>query len=181
MEIKGHGFTLRGWKEMDIAALQLNADNPNVFAFLLNRFPYPYTTDDATWWVKQMLNQDPFLNFVLDIEGELAGCIGIELRADVYRKCALIGYWLGERYWGRGIMPEAVKLVIDYSFTNFDIHRLQAGIFGNNPRSMRVLEKAGFIKEGVLKNAIVKNGIVLDEHVYGLMKSHAYIAGGLRS
>jgi len=65
-------------------------------------------------------------------------------------------------------MPEAVKLVVDYAFASFDIHRLHAGVFGNNPRSMRVLEKAGFVKEGVLKNAIVKNGIVLDEHVYGL-------------
>jgi RimJ/RimL family protein N-acetyltransferase len=169
MEIKGQGFTLRGWKESDIPALQRNADNPNISAFLLDRFPYPYTTDDAVWWVNLMLKQDPFLNFVIDVDGELDGGIGIELREDVYRKCALIGYWLGENYWGRGIMPEAVKLVVEYAFANFDIHRFQAGVFGNNPRSMRVLEKAGFVKEGILKNAIVKNGMVLDEHVYALV------------
>jgi RimJ/RimL family protein N-acetyltransferase len=66
-------------------------------------------------------------------------------------------------------MTEAVKLVADYAFTHFDLIRLQAGIFSNNLRSMRVLEKAGFVKEGILKNAIVKNGVVLDEHVYGLV------------
>jgi RimJ/RimL family protein N-acetyltransferase len=170
MEIKAQEFTLRGWKESDVTALQRNADSPNISAFLLDRFPRPYTTDDAVWWVNLMLKQDPFLNFVIDVDGELAGGIGIELRADVYRKCALIGYWLGENYWGRGIMPEAVKLVVDYAFANFDIHRLQAGIFGNNPRSMRVLEKVGFIKEGVLKNAIFKNGVILDEYVYALIK-----------
>ncbi|MDO3645066.1 GNAT family N-acetyltransferase [Mucilaginibacter sp. L3T2-6] len=171
MEIEGQGFTLRGWKESDVTALQRNADNPNVSAFLLDKFPNPYTTDDAIWWVNLMSKQDPFLNFVIGIDGELAGGIGIELRADVYRKCALIGYWLGESYWGRGIMPQAVKLVADYTFANFDIHRLQAGIFGNNTRSMRVLEKAGFVKEGILKNAVIKNGVVLDEHVYGLSRN----------
>ena len=169
MEIKAQNFTLRGWKESDIPALQRKADNANISSFLLDRFPHPYTIDDAIWWVDLMLKQDPFLNFVVDIDGELAGCIGIELRADVYRKCALIGYWLGESYWSRGIMTEAVKLVAEYAFTHFDLIRLQAGIFSNNPRSMRVLEKAGFLKEGILRNAIVKNGVVLDEHVYGLV------------
>ena len=169
MEIKGQDFTLRGWKESDIPALQRNADNANISSFLLDRFPHPYTMEDAVWWVDLMLKQDPFLNFVVDIDGELAGGIGIELREDVYRKTALIGYWLGEGYWGRGIMTEAVKLVAEYAFTHFDLIRLQAGIFSNNPRSMRVLEKAGFVKEGILKNAIVKNGVVLDEHVYGLV------------
>lgn len=169
MEIKARNFTLRGWKESDVTALQRNADNANISSFLLDRFPYPYTMEDAVWWVNLMLKQDPFLNFVIDVDGELAGGIGIELREDAYRKTALIGYWLGESYWGRGIMTEAVKLVADYAFTHFDLIRLQAGIFSNNLRSMRVLEKAGFVKEGILKNAIVKNGVVLDEHVYGLV------------
>lgn len=169
MEIKAQGFTLRGWKESDISALQRNADNANISSFLLDGFPHPYTIDDAIWWVDLMLKQDPFLNFVIDIDGELAGSVGIELREDACRKTALIGYWLGESYWGCGIMTEAVKLVADYAFTHFDLIRLQAGIFSNNPRSMRVLEKAGFVKEGILRRAIVKNGVVLDEHVYGLV------------
>jgi len=92
MEIKGQGFTLREWKESDVTALQRNANNPNISAFLLDRFPHPYTMDDAVWWVNLMLKQDPFLNFVIDVNSELAGGIGIELREDVYRKCALIGY-----------------------------------------------------------------------------------------
>lgn len=170
MELKGQGFTLRGWQTSDVTALQRNADNNKVSACLLDRFPHPYTMDDAVEWVNLMVRQNPLLVFVIDIEGELAGCIGIELRADVYRKCALVGYWLGESYWGRGIMPNAVKLVVEYAFANLHIHRLQAGIFSNNPRSMRVLEKAGFVKEGILKNAIIKNGVVLDEHVYALVK-----------
>jgi ribosomal-protein-alanine N-acetyltransferase len=66
-----------------------------------------------------------------------------------------------------------VKLVTHYGFTQLDIVRLQAGVFGNNPKSMRVLEKAGFFKEAVLKNAVVKNGVLMDEHLYAILKPEA--------
>ncbi|MCR8561579.1 GNAT family N-acetyltransferase [Mucilaginibacter sp. BJC16-A38] len=169
MEIKGRGFTLRGWRTTDATALQKHANNGNVYAFLFDRFPHPYTMENAIEWISLMLNQDPFLCFVIAIDGELAGAVGIEMRTDVYRKSPLIGYWLAEPHWGKGIMTNALKLVVDYAFANLDIKRLQAGVFGNNPRSMRVLEKCGFVKEGVSKSAIIKNGEVLDEHIYALV------------
>jgi ribosomal-protein-alanine N-acetyltransferase len=169
MEIKGQGFSLRGWKVDDAAALQKHADNINVSSYLFNRFPYPYTMDNAIEWISYMMKQDPLLNFVIDVDGTLAGVIGLDMRNDVYQKAPLMGYWLGETYWGSGIMPQAVRLMVNYAFTQMDIVRLQAGVFSNNPRSMRVLEKAGFVKEGILKSAIIKYGVILDEHIYGLV------------
>jgi ribosomal-protein-alanine N-acetyltransferase len=170
MELKGTNFTLRDWKTDDAVALQKHADNTNISDFLLDRFPSPYTMDDAINWIGLMQNQNPITIFVIAVDDELAGVIGLELREDVYCKSPLIGYWIGEEYWGRSIMPEAVKLITTYAFTNFDIVRIQAGVLGNNPKSMRVLEKAGFIKEGIMKNAIVKKGQILDEHIYAICK-----------
>jgi len=170
MELNGNGFKLRGWKEEDAAALQRHADNTNISDFLFDRFPSPYTLGEAVKWILIKLNQNPVLSFVIDIEGDLAGVIGIDLRDDIYRKSPLLGYWLREDYWGRGIMTEAVKLVTAYAFANLDIVRIQAGVLSNNPRSMRVLEKAGYTKEGILKNNIIKKGAVLDEHIYGFVK-----------
>jgi ribosomal-protein-alanine N-acetyltransferase len=170
MELKGQGFTLREWKLEDAESLQKHADNTNVSDFLLDRFPSPYTMDNAIHWINQMQSQNPLKTFVIAVENELAGAIGLELREDVYRKSPLIGYWIGEGYWGSGIMAEAVKLITAYAFTNFDVIRIQAGVFGNNPKSMRVLEKAGFTKEGIMKNAIVKKGLILDEHIYAIYK-----------
>ena len=170
MELTGTGFTLRGWKPEDAASVQKNANNPHIADFLLDRFPAPYTLDDAMSWIALMQNQDPMLSFAIDIEGDAVGAVGLELRNDIYRKAPLIGYWLGKDYWGHGIMTEAVKLVTAYAFANLDVVRLQAGILGNNPKSMRVLEKSGFTKEGILRNAIFKNGVVLDEHIYGLVR-----------
>jgi RimJ/RimL family protein N-acetyltransferase len=170
MELPGTGFKLRGWHMDDMLSLQKHADNPNVYNFLMDSFPHPYTIDDAVNWITRMQHQNPMLVFAIAIEGKLVGGIGLEMRHDIYTKAPLIGYWLGESFWGRGIMTEAVKLVANYAFANLDIVRLQAGILGNNLASMRVLEKAGFVKEGVLRDAIVKNGVVLDEHIYGLVR-----------
>lgn len=170
MEIQGQGFTLREWKLADAELLQKHADNTHIADFLLDRFPSPYTITDARNWVTLMQGQNPVLNFVIAIEGNLAGVIGLELRSDVYRKTALLGYWISEHYWGRGIMPQAVKLITGYAFGLPDIIRIQAGVLSNNPKSMRVLQKAGFTEEGVMKSAVIKKGVVLDEHIYALVK-----------
>lgn len=171
MELIGNGFILRTWRKGDEISLQKNADNIKIFNCLTDAFPSPYTMNHAVSWVEMMMNQNPVLIFVIDVSGEVAGVIGLDPKTDVYRKTALIGYWLKEELWGTGIMPEAVKLVTKYAFEQLDFIRLQAGVFSNNPRSMRVLEKAGYHKEAVLKNSVVKNGEILDEHLYAILKS----------
>ena len=170
MELQGNGFVIRGWKKGDEISLQKNANNPNVSQFLMDRFPSPYTMEAATIWVNSLLEQDPLINFAITINDEVIGGIGLELRQDVYRNTALIGYWLSEELWGKGIITEAVKLVTQYAFEHLDLIRLQAGVLEKNPASMRVLEKAGYVKEGVLRNAIIKRGEIMDEHVYAILK-----------
>ena len=128
MELQGDGFMLRGWKPDDAESLQKHADNTNISDFLLDRFPSPYTLEDAINWIKMMQHQNPVVNFAIAIDGNVAGVIGLELREDVYRKTPLIGYWISEEYWGRGIMSEAVKLITDYAFAYLDIIRIQAGV-----------------------------------------------------
>jgi len=167
---KGNGFILRGWRQGDEASLQKNANNPNVSRYLKDRFPYPYTIEEAADWVNYNLGKEPIVNFALDINGEIAGGIAVELRDDIYHQSGIIGYWLAEPFWGKGIMPEAVKFITQYAFDGLGLIRLQAGVFSKNVASMRVLEKAGYIKEAILRNAVIKNGELMDEHVYAIIK-----------
>ena len=81
-----------------------------------------------------------------------------------------MGYWLGEKFWGRGIMTEVVTAVTDFCFDNFPFRRISAEVFANNPASARVLEKAGFTLEGRLKNHILKDGELLDSLLYARTK-----------
>lgn len=103
------------------------------------------------------------LLLAIEVDGVAVGGIAVTLLDDVYCRTAEIGYWLGEPFWGRGIMTDAIAAIVPVAFERFDIVRIQAGVFANNPASMRVLEKCGFVREAVLKNAITKNGVVIDE------------------
>ncbi len=170
MRIEASEFCIRTWQESDAASLQKHADNINISKCLFDRFPYPYQLSDAEKFISSRLDQDPAVNFAIEIKGEVAGGIGLELRQDVYRKTPLLGYWLSEQYWGKGIMPEAVKLVTGYAFDTLGMICIVANTFGNNPKSMRVLEKAGFVRQGIIKQSAVKYDEVLDEHVFALHK-----------
>ena len=110
------------------------------------------------------------MKFCIEIERAAVGGIGVHPGEDVYRHTATVGYWLGEQFWGRGVMTEALTAVTDFCFDNFPLRRIAAEVFANNPASARVLEKAGFTLEGRLKNHILKDGEVLDSLLYAPTK-----------
>jgi RimJ/RimL family protein N-acetyltransferase len=98
------------------------------------------------------------------------GAIGVRPGEDVNRLSAEIGYWLGEEYWNRGIVTEAVLAVTNYAFATLGLVRLYADVFEWNAASMRVLEKAGFQKEGVLRKSAMKDHQLVDQVVYAMVK-----------
>lgn len=168
--IKGSKFILRPWRLTDAVSLQRHADNINIARFLFDRFPHPYTMVDAERWVLAHQSKAVITNLAIVIDDNAVGAIDFKQGEDIYRKNASIGYWLGEQYWGKGIVTEAIQLVVPYAFYNFDITRIQATVNGNNPASIRVLDKAGFTKEGIMKDAIIKHGEIMDEHLYAILK-----------
>ena len=169
-ELKLARCTLRRWRVGDEASLARHANNRNVSRNLRDIFPYPYTAADATAWIERVKDESPTLNFAIDVDGSAVGGISIRLGEDVYRRSAEIGYWLGEPFWGRGIAGEALRAVTDHAFATFDVIRLEAGVFGWNPASARVLEKAGYTLEGRLRQAIIKDGRLTDRLLYGLLR-----------
>jgi ribosomal-protein-alanine N-acetyltransferase len=72
-----------------------------------------------------------------------------------------MGYWLGEPYWGKGLMTEAVAKFTEYAFKSFQLMRIYAEPYASNPNSCRVLEKAGFVLEGRLRSSVLKDGLIL--------------------
>jgi len=77
-----------------------------------------------------------------------------------------LGYWLAESYWGKGIITQAIRAIVDYGFETFEIDRIFARPFGSNIASQKVLEKVGFILEARLIKTIWKNGRYEDELIY---------------
>lgn len=161
MELRLATCTLRSWRDGDEPSLARHANDRRVWRNLRDRFPHPYTADDAAQWVRmaRLLSDS---QFAVEVDGAAVGGIGFEQLDDVYRVGAELGYWLGAAYWGRGIMTDAVRAVAAHAFACTEIERLQAGVFSWNVPSARVLEKSGFAREGVHQRAVVKDGEVGD-------------------
>jgi [ribosomal protein S5]-alanine N-acetyltransferase len=166
MKITTPRVTLRDWAWDDAGSLARHADNPRIAAMMRDAFPSPYTRKDARRFIRMATGHTPDLFLAIDVNGEAVGGMAIHLLDDVKHRTAEIGYWISECLWGKDIMTEAVGLLVPVAFERYDIFRMQAGIFSNNPSSMRVLEKCGFSLEAVHRNAIFKNGFILDEVMY---------------
>jgi ribosomal-protein-alanine N-acetyltransferase len=108
--------------------------------------------------------------FIFDRKtGQLLGGITLGNIRHGVAQTGHIGYWMGERFAGRGYMLEAVRLVADYAFTTLRLHRIEAACIPGNERSVRVLEKAGFQREGLLRSYLRINGVWQDHHLYALI------------
>jgi ribosomal-protein-alanine N-acetyltransferase len=84
-----------------------------------------------------------------------------------------IGYWIGERFAGKGLMHEGLKLLVAYAFETLRLHRVEAACIPDNERSIRVLEKAGFQREGLLRSYLRINGAWRDHYLYALISTDA--------
>lgn len=97
------------------------------------------------------------------------GSIGVNsLREDV--AACEIGYCLGDRFWGKGIMPEALSEVIRFLFEEVGMNRIQATHDVRNPNSGRVMEKCGMQYEGTMRQASRNNQGICDSVMRAILK-----------
>lgn len=165
-------FQLRPWRIEDAETLTKAANNPKIAANLRNAFPYPYTLEDANWFINDCISKGNShqLAWAIEIDGKAVGSIGIFVMNDVYEKSAELGYWLSEEYWRLGIMSQAVQIICREAFQTFDIVRIFAEPFAHNAGSRGVLEKAGFTCEGTMRNGVCKNGQIYSYCMYSLLR-----------
>lgn len=158
----------------DAEAMYQNwATDPDVTKYLTWQ---PHANIDVTRqvlnaWVTRYDDGSSFIwGIVLKNTQTLIGTIAV-VRFDERTESAVIGYCMSKAYWGQGIMPEALKAVMDYLFDVVGFNRVAANHDINNPKSGRVMQKAGMKYEGVLRQAGVNNQGIIDEVWYAMIKS----------
>lgn len=161
---------IRPFNTSDAPALALHANNPAIASNMNDGFPNPFTLNHAREFILRRTEEPVPQVLAIVIDHGVAGAIGVFPQQLVNRKNAELGYWIAEKYWGKGIATLAVKAIIPYAFANFDIIRLFARPFPSNPASARVLEKAGFILEARIRNGLYKQGLIFDELIYSFLK-----------
>ncbi|MGI6877791.1 GNAT family N-acetyltransferase [Microbacterium sp. gxy059] len=108
--------------------------------------------------------------FVMEHRGEIAGQLNVWGIAYGSLSSATIGYWVGERFAGRGITPVAVALATDFCFARMRLHRMEICIRPENRPSLRVVEKLGFRYEGYRRRYIHIDGDWRDHYAFALTR-----------
>lgn len=166
----------------DAPSMSHAANNPAVTQYMSLGFPSPYTLEAANFWITMNL-APPIFNWAICLSSSpeivIGGC-GLKPGVDIQTHAAEIGYWIGEEFWGRGLVTEMLGGLTEWVFSSPKSllagkdrgrwTRLWGGVFAGNKGSTRCFEKCGYVQEGVLRGAVEKHGVASDLVVFGLLK-----------
>lgn len=98
---------------------------------------------------------------------ELMGIVGFYL--NLPNKRAELGYWLGKPFWGKGIMFESAKAIMEYGFDHLQLNRIYANHIKHNLASGQILKKLGMQFEGTFSQHFLKFGTLEDSLNYAIL------------
>lgn len=166
-------LALRPYEEADAPLLYPHASNPNSTRFTLWEHhrslddTYSFTRDHALSRYAEGV-PEPMAIAWKDDPRQPIGSSGCYWAAEPHR-CMELGYWLAEPFWGRGIVVEACRKLLEYVFAEFAPRRIQARVIEGNAASIRVLEKIGFQQDGFLRSALFRRGRFENVHLFSML------------
>jgi len=170
--IKGKRVNLRQLRKSDAKSLYQNAKDFEIAKY--TRLPHPYKLGNATSYIKEnklklRKKTDYSLGIELKETSQIIGMISL-MKVDKKNKNAELGYWLGKKYWGQGLMSEALQLILNFGFKKLRLERIHAGVMHPNKPSLKVLKKAGFKYEGRHRREFLRHGKWLDALMHSLLR-----------
>ena len=140
---------LRPWREEDLADFYAYASVEGVGE--MAGWPHHRSVEESRAILRSFMENREVLAIVLRESGKVIGSLGLhrswanDEAEYAQMKVKKIGYVLAKEYWGRGLMPEAVRAVIRYCFEELGLDALTCEHFAFNAQSRRVIEKCGFV------------------------------------
>lgn len=162
--------TLRNYQESDKSILAKLANNQAVSRYLTSTFPFPYTVQDADWWINTGAQTQGATNQAIEFNGQFVGSIGVAPQEGWKSHSAEIGYWIGQPYWRKGIATLALEQMTRIAFARLNFQKLFATVLYPNTASIRVLEKCGYRREGTLTREVFKDGSYFDVFHYAKLR-----------
>ncbi len=133
--------------------------------------PAEYTEADAETFVADLISRDRESrpSWAVMLDGRVVGVVSLSFEQG--HRIAVVGYGVHAGVRGQGLSGEAVRVVIDAAFRVYPgLRRIRAHTDARNAKSMRVLEKLGFLREGILRSNQYSKGELADEAIYGLLR-----------
>ena len=173
VKIETNRLILRRFTMKDVNAMYINwASEDEVTKYLT----WPaHTSVDVTHkvleeWIPQYSETD-YYNWAIELReiGEPIGNITAG-KLDDEKASAFLGWCLGTRWWGQGIMPEAARAVLQYLFAEVEYNRIAAKHDSENVKSGRVMQKIGMTREGTFRASGKNNRGIVDEVYYSILR-----------
>ncbi len=138
---------LRNWKQSDLDDFFEYASVDGVGE--MAGWPHHENKETSQDILNSFIKNDDVYALELKDSGKVIGSLGIHKTDNISsefdgKKQREIGYVLSKDYWGNGLIPEAVKRVLQYCFEDMGVDIVWCGHFTHNSRSQRVIEKSGF-------------------------------------
>ncbi len=147
MVLETERLLLRPWEERDAAALFRYAQDPRIGP--IAGWPPHTSLENSLEIIKGVLSEPETYAVILKQSAEPVGSVGIMRRgkgsAPMSETEAEIGYWIGVPYWGQGLIPEAVRRLLQRCFMELGCTAVWCGYYDGNEKSRRVQEKCGFL------------------------------------
>jgi ribosomal-protein-alanine N-acetyltransferase len=159
------GWSMRAWRKGDAPNLAQAADDERILQWMSDTWPSPYSESDAQWWIGTGQHQSG-MSWALCLDDVPHGGAGLHPQQGFQRCNVEVGWWLHPSHWGKGVVPSAVKHVIELAFRLPDVTRVFAPIHAGNARSVRVAEKVGLKLESMQPRSAFKRGQVIDRALY---------------
>jgi len=170
VELKTARLLLRPYRITDAEDMFAYSKDPGWSLYLGPRMPRPYLRRDADEYVAKrvLASWDTNPTFAIVLDSSVVCSIGLKFRES--RDIAELGYSIARAHWGKGLITEAARAVIDWVFSHRELGKVIATADLPNPGSWRVMEKLGMTREGVLRNEGVVQGQAGDMVYYGLLR-----------
>ena len=165
-------LVLRKMKPEDAGGVFAYASDPEVSRYVL--WETHRTVEDSRAFLdlvgrRYETGGEPEWGMVYKGDGRFVGSCGF-VAWDPEHARAEMGYVLHRGYWGRGLVPEAVRAMIRFGFERMDLNRVEARCLAENAASARVMEKAGMAYEGTLRQRGFLKGAYRDMKMYAALR-----------
>ena len=135
-EIVTERLILRPWQESDAESLYKYARDPEIGP--IAGWPPHTSVEDSLNVIRTVFSAPETYAVVLKMYGE--GLHSAQMQAGE----AEIGYWIGRPFWGQGLIPEAVRRLLQRCFEELGFTAVWCGYYDGNTKSRRVMDKCGF-------------------------------------
>lgn len=169
MTILGKRIRLRAIERSDIPAFVHWFNDPEIRKYLRMYMPFSQAQEER-WFEAHLQDQSSLIFGIETLDGKLIGNIGLH---DITWKDrhAYLGIVIGEKdYWGQGYGADAITTLLNFAFTQMNLHRVFLTVYDYNQRAIRCYEKCGFKHEGCMRQAHFYDGKYYNELVMGVLR-----------